>query len=709
MLNDRNQSELISKSLSGVLGVDQQKQVERAVAGSGQSTAYAKLSRLIQDSLSDVARKSTDGDDSVAPGLSADARSRLKKSLRSESARLKTAELSATVASASDSTVQNPSSRTLRRSSQVPDDLGQRTMNGKFSLLREIGEGGLGTVWLARDESLKRNVALKEMKPEAAEFPRAWERFQREAEITGQLEHPNVVSMYQFGTDDTTGQPFYAMRFVGKRTLVDAIEEYHERKAAGEDVTMDQHRLLTAFNGVCQAIAYAHSRNVIHRDLKPENVGLDNFGQVIVLDWGLAKITDEHEHTVAMSTEDMTSESAFNRTMAGEIIGTPLYMAPEQAAGRQDDVDHRTDIYGLGAIMFAMLTGNAPHQQSLSGNERISVPALLKLVSDGPSPRPRDYVPSLPSGLEAICVKAMQLKPHSRYQSVTEMADAVQRWIAGRSERRQQYTNARSECRELRSTMLASVRDLERNVRFMSCLPPLQEIIDTESGRGTEELAKWRERLGVIYSGLLRTNCDFSSVSFARVNDGEFEELIRIERQRNDPSNVRSIPASRLSSGKVTTCMQKALDGKPDEVYVSLSSECPSAASKDDPASSRLVAAVPVFDEVTEELFGYVMIEACLARLIDSQIRDRFRAHGRLFVLDNDCRILLQVDPNGSRVHSDDGQMMSTLSKHWDCVLPTLKSDGEFVDDDDHSMYATRIDLVPGRYSLALALCLGKR
>lgn len=705
MLNDINKSELISKSVSGMLNPEQQQEIELAVSGCKESRAFANLSRLIQDSLSDVAEKSLAGDSSIAPGLSNAAKQKIKQSLLKESARLQTDELSATVAAKSDFTFDDRPVGQMR-SRDAGDEFEQRTTKTRFSLLKQIGQGGLGTVWLARDEMLRRKVALKEMNPKAAEFPRAWERFQREAEITGQLEHPNVVPLYEFGVDETTGQPFYAMRFVGKRTLVDAIEEYHDRRAAGEDVTMDLHRLLTAFTGVCQAIAYAHSRNVIHRDLKPENVALDNFGQVIVLDWGLAKIADDHETTGGISGVSSLSDSAFNQTMAGEIIGTPLYMAPEQAAGDLDKVDQRTDIYGLGAILFAMLTGHAPHQNSVSGSGKVSMPALLKIVAEGPSPRPRDYDVAIPADLEAICTKAMQYKAHSRYQSVPEMSDAVQRWMAGRSERRQQYANARSECRELRSTMLASVRDLERNVRFMSCLPPIQGIVDAETQRGTETVATWRERLAVIYSGLLRTNCDFCSVSFSQVTDGNYQELVRMERQASDAFNVRSIPASRLASGPLTSCMQKALDGKPDEVYVALSSECPGPGEADAPVASRMAAGVPVFDAVTEELFGFVMIEASLDRLIEAQIRDRFRSSGRLFVLDNDCGILLQMDRNGNRVHKDNGKPMTSISTHWDNVLPVLKSDGEFLDEQDHAMYATKIDLVPGRYSLALALCL---
>ena len=311
MLNDKSTSELFTKSLAGDLDPQQQADVASHMKNCQQSQTFAKLNQLIQDSISDVAKRSLDGDTSVSPGLSQDARSRMKDQLKAESVRLSQAAMKATLVpnsqvDGSDSSERFSTEQEAGRASAAEaksatsspllfphSDLRsseERTVKTRFTLQRQLGAGGLGTVWLAQDETLRRNVALKEMNSAAAEFPRAWERFRREAEITGQLEHPNVVPLYQHGIDTQTGKPFYAMRFVGKRTLVDAIEEYHERMGTGEDVTMDLHRLLTAFIGVCQGIAYAHSRGVIHRDLKPENVALDNFGQVIVLDWGLSLI-----------------------------------------------------------------------------------------------------------------------------------------------------------------------------------------------------------------------------------------------------------------------------------------------------------------------------------------------------------------------------------------------------------------------------------
>ena len=270
-----------------------------------------------------------------------------------------------------------------------------RQLESRYSLIRKIGQGGLGDVWLARDERLKRNVAIKEMNRSAIRSEKAWLRFNREAEITGQLEHPNVVPLYQSCTDPATDEPFYAMRFVGKRTLADAIAEYHERCNIGTCDPLILHRLLTAFLDVCQAIAYAHSRGVIHRDLKPGNVALDNFGQVIVLDWGLAKLIDDGELGVQLSGENQVSDSVLAETMAGEAIGTPLYMAPEQAAGDLNAIDHKTDIYGLGAIMFAILTGYPPHEKSShSENGHLPIEQVLKVIAKNETPSPRDYANS---------------------------------------------------------------------------------------------------------------------------------------------------------------------------------------------------------------------------------------------------------------------------------------------------------------------------
>lgn len=704
MPTDRDTSELVARSLSGRLNPSQSDALIVAVESNSSLRNFARLSGLIQDSISDFARRVQEGDDVRLSGLSSDAKQRLKQSVAQEQLRR-----SRTGVPQPSATAHDGSTLVIR---PMEESTGPgRTLSSEFSVIRKLGEGGLGTVWLAVDEKLKRKVAIKEMHADAAENPHAWQRFHREAQITGHLEHPSVVPLYQYGTDSQTGQPFYAMRFVGKRTLVNAITEYHERLNAGKDVSMDQHLLLTAFVSVCQAIAYAHSRGVIHRDLKPENVALDNFGQVIVLDWGLAKTSFEFDGGV-FGNHSNFGESDFGRTMNGEVIGTPLYMAPEQAIGDLDSIDERTDVYGLGAILFAMLTGSAPHQRSSQrdGNP-LSIRELLKAIADNPSPSPRSLKPGIPAELDAICLQAMERRPHSRFQSALELSEAVQRWVAGHNERREQYDNARGEGRELRTSLQSSVRDLERNVRFMASIPPIQEMIDFIRRDEISELPAWRDRLSQIFQGLVRANSDFTSVSFCRVTQDQWQMLVRVERHSTDSSSIRAIPASRLASGPLTPCMQTALDLNPEEVHIALSANCQGsttpAAAKGQP--NILSAGVPVFDAKTEELFGFVRIEASLDRLIEIEMREHVRSTSDLMVLDNDCTIILHQSLSSGRIRTSEGRPMTDFVSRWPEIRKSLRTSGEFYDEQNHAIHATKVDLLAGRYSLAIVQSVAEK
>ena len=254
-----------------------------------------------------------------------------------------------------------------------------RVLEGRYELIRKLGQGGLGRVWLARDVNLNRHVALKEISHPTGVSEAMVERFRHEAEITGRLDHPSIVPIYQLGKDEASGRMFYAMRFLGRTTLQDSINEYHERRMEGNEDPMLLRHLLSAFVNVCHAIGHAHSRKVIHRDLKPENVVIDSFGQVIVIDWGLAKVIDE------TSVESL--------------------MAPEQAAGRLDELDPRTDIYGLGAILFAIVTGAAPHEktQKASVNSGVGARGMISVIASGELPAARDANPNVDPVLEAIC------------------------------------------------------------------------------------------------------------------------------------------------------------------------------------------------------------------------------------------------------------------------------------------------------------------
>jgi serine/threonine protein kinase len=278
----------------------------------------------------------------------------------------------------------------------------------RYTLTRLHATGGIGRVWLARDSSLGREVALKELQPERIDNPAFWSRFLKEAQITGQLEHPGIVPVYELSRQRENQQPFYTMRFVKGRTLTDAIQAYHRKRKAGQAGPLDLAGLLNAFVGVCQAVAYAHSRGVIHRDLKGQNVVLGDYGEVILLDWGLAKLVDRPEEDAAALPVVMNVEGKPEGTVQGQVLGTPAYMAPEQAQGRLDLIDRRTDVYGLGAMLYEILTGQPP----FAG---IDTEDLLRKVREEQPERPRAFCTGVPAALEAVCLMALAKRPAARY------------------------------------------------------------------------------------------------------------------------------------------------------------------------------------------------------------------------------------------------------------------------------------------------------
>jgi serine/threonine-protein kinase len=292
----------------------------------------------------------------------------------------------------------------------------------RYTMSRLHATGGIGRVWLARDTSLGRDVALKEIRPERADNPVVWARFLKEAQITGQLEHPGIVPIYEV-SQRPDEHPFYTMRFVRGRTLSEAVAHYHARRQRGEAGPMELRELLGNFVGVCHAVAYAHSRGVIHRDLKPTNVVLGDFGEVIVLDWGLARLLAQPEGEADLAPLELSAEDRLQETMEGQVLGTPAYMAPEQAEGRRDVIGPATDIYGLGAVLYEVLTGRPP----FDGPETTSV--LRRVVHEPPAP-PRSIVPGTAAALQAVCLKALAKKPAERYSSASELASEIRHYLA---------------------------------------------------------------------------------------------------------------------------------------------------------------------------------------------------------------------------------------------------------------------------------------
>ncbi|MFO0959853.1 MAG: serine/threonine-protein kinase [Isosphaeraceae bacterium] len=293
---------------------------------------------------------------------------------------------------------------------------------GRFRILRPHARGGLGQVYVARDEELGREVALKEIQEDKAANPNFRARFLVEAEINGNLEHPGIVPVYGLGTHPD-GRPFYAMRFIQGDSLREAIEQFHT--SGGSDPVAFR-KLLGRFVDVCEAIAYAHSRGVLHRDLKPANVMLGKHGETLIIDWGLAKAVGQPEPGRAGAgdaTISPTSGGSHEPTAQGSALGTPQYMSPEQAAGRIDQLGPASDVYGLGAILYALLVGKAPVWEG-------TIPIILEKVRRGEITPPRQVRPRIPKALDAVCMKALALRPEDRYASASALAEDVERWLA---------------------------------------------------------------------------------------------------------------------------------------------------------------------------------------------------------------------------------------------------------------------------------------
>jgi WD40 repeat protein/serine/threonine protein kinase len=297
---------------------------------------------------------------------------------------------------------------------------------GRYRVLRPYARGGLGEVFVAEDTELRREVALKEIRAERADDPISRGRFLLEAEVNGRLEHPGIVPVYGLG-QHANGRPYYAMRLIQGETLKDAIQRFHEADKAGRapgERSLALRQLLTRFVAVCNVIAYAHSRGVLHRDVKPANVMLGKYGETQVVDWGLAKVIGRQEgerNDAEVNLRPVAAEAA--ATQAGSALGTPAYMAPEQAAGRLDQLGPATDVYGLGATLYCLLTGQPPFQGDDQGE-------LLQRVSRGQGLPPRQLKPEVPAALDALCRKAMALRPEERYASALDLAADVEHWLA---------------------------------------------------------------------------------------------------------------------------------------------------------------------------------------------------------------------------------------------------------------------------------------
>ena len=267
-------------------------------------------------------------------------------------------------------------------------------------MIREIGKGGMGAVYLARDEALGREVAIKVSRATSRSSPEGRARFDREAMLMARLDHPNIVTIYDMGEQD--GSFYIVLEYVDGGDL--------SRRLRDRAWPPDEAARLVAT--LARAMDYAHSRGILHRDLKPSNILFDKDGTPKITDFGLAKLIGEQQEDAADTAE-------------GTIMGTPSYMSPEQARGEIRRIGPATDIHALGAILYELLAGRRPFEGGTLAE------MLMQVREYQPEP-PSRWRPGLPRDLDAICLKCLEKEPERRYSTAAALADDLERFLAGK-------------------------------------------------------------------------------------------------------------------------------------------------------------------------------------------------------------------------------------------------------------------------------------
>ncbi len=282
--------------------------------------------------------------------------------------------------------------------------------SSRFRRINLAKQGGLGNIWLADDRELGRPVAVKEIKDKFANSKEHQERFVNEAIITGSLEHPSIVPVYGMGKFNS-GFPYYAMQMVEGKSLQVAIQEFHEKDHSGETKNLEFRRLLQHVLNLCSAIQFAHDQGVLHRDIKPSNLMIGVLGQTLVVDWGLATVIEPESFPAFDQLNSIPEDE-------GNIVGSPAFMSPEQAAGNTEKLSRYSDVYSLGATLLSVVTGVTNPNSTVREN---SVSQTKPSAKDAP----RELQP-----LISICAMAMSHEPSDRYESARAVAEDVERFLA---------------------------------------------------------------------------------------------------------------------------------------------------------------------------------------------------------------------------------------------------------------------------------------
>ncbi|MCG3133478.1 MAG: Serine/threonine-protein kinase PknD [Planctomycetes bacterium] len=346
----------------------------------------------------------------------------------------------------------------------------------KYEVLGEIGAGGMGEVMLVHDRDLRREVAMKLLRPELADNEALKRKFVAEAQATSQLEHPGIPPVHDIGLTPQ-GALYFTMKVVRGKTLSQVLRDLFIGSREVRQV-YNLHKLASVLEVVAETVHFAHENGIVHRDLKPENIMLGQFGEVHVMDWGIAKIDNASEDEAVITGADIvrTIETDVSlRTQIGTVKGTIPYMSPEQARG--DPLDRRSDVYALGAILYEALTLRPAYEGQ-------GIPLLLKVrKGDHPDVASRNPRRPVPDALAAVCRKAMSLEPGARYATARQFAEALRTFLDGRADRERRRKEAEAlfvqgkEALDRYRSARARIGDAEERARSLeSAVKPWQSL-----------------------------------------------------------------------------------------------------------------------------------------------------------------------------------------------------------------------------------------